>query len=126
MSEPPPRCIHDILTWTASKRYSDYSSIQTFNETGATDFTDLLDDFEDSYATFEQDAGYILTQNLQDRSARTGFNLADWKPKKNPAKQAAEWWEFDWEYASTPVSNLFGLKAESVSRLEKPRDGAER
>ena len=88
--------------------YSDYSSIETFNETGIVDYTDLLDTFEESYATFEQDAGYILTRNLQDRSARAGLSLADWKPKKNMAAQAVEWWDFDWEYAYPPVCPLTG------------------
>ncbi|KAL8713292.1 MAG: hypothetical protein Q9220_002491 [cf. Caloplaca sp. 1 TL-2023] len=84
------------------RRYSDYDSIETFNETGAVDFTDLLDDYEDAYSTLEQDAGYILTQNLQDRSVRSGLSLAGWKPAKDPAAQAVEWWEFDWEYAAPP------------------------
>ena len=83
--------------------YSNYSSIETFNETGAVDFTDLIDDFEDDYSTLEQDAGYILDQNLQDRSVRTGLSLSGWKPGKNTAAQTAEWWEFDFEYASSPV-----------------------
>ncbi|KAL8721307.1 MAG: hypothetical protein Q9225_001967 [Loekoesia sp. 1 TL-2023] len=77
--------------------YSDYDSITTFNETGAVNFTNLLDDFEDAYSTLEQDAGYILTRNLQDRSIRAGLSLAGWKPGKDAAAQAVEWWEFDWE-----------------------------
>ncbi|KAL8808171.1 MAG: hypothetical protein Q9182_000235 [Xanthomendoza sp. 2 TL-2023] len=82
--------------------YSDYDSIATFNETGAVNFTYLLDDYEDAYSTFEQDAGYILVQNLQDRSARSGFRLAGWKPGKDAAAQAVEWWEFDFDYATPP------------------------
>lgn len=85
------------------RRYSDYSSIATYNETGAVNFTSLLDDYEDAYADLEQDAGYILTQNLQDRSVRSGLSLAGWKPGKDAASQAVDWWEFDWEYASPPV-----------------------
>lgn len=84
-------------------RYSDYSALTTFNETGAVNFTGLLDDFEDAYSTLEQDAGDILTQNLQDRSVRSGLSLAGWKPGKDAAAQAVEWWQFDWEYAFTPV-----------------------
>ncbi|KAL8873302.1 MAG: hypothetical protein Q9174_001217 [Haloplaca sp. 1 TL-2023] len=82
--------------------YSNYSSISTFNETGEVDFTNLFDDFEDAYTTFEQDAGYILSQNLQDHSARCGLSLAGWKPEKDPAAQAIEWWEMDWEYSVQP------------------------
>jgi polyamine oxidase len=66
------------------------------------DYTDLLDDYETDYSTLEQDAGYILSDNLQDRSVRSGLSLAGWKPGKDPQAQTAEWWEFDWEYASTP------------------------
>lgn len=50
----------------------------------------------------EQDAGYILTYNLQDRSVRSGLSLAGWKPGPDPQAQAVEWWEFDWEYGYNP------------------------
>ena len=73
--------------------YSNYSDILTYDETGSTDYTDLLDDFEDAYGTLEQDAGYILSENLQDRSTRTGLSLAAWKPKSVKA-QAVEWWQW--------------------------------
>jgi len=94
--------------WTLAKKYnltntySDYSSILTYDQNGAINYTDLLDDYENSYSILEQDAGTILTQNLQDRSMRVGLSLADWKPKKNMLQQAAEWWEFDWEYSYSP------------------------
>lgn len=94
--------------WTLAKKYnltntySDYSSILTYDQTGAVNYTYLLDDFEDSYAILEQAAGTILSQNLQDQSFRAGLSLADWKPKKNMRQQAAEWWEFDWEYSYSP------------------------
>lgn len=66
-------------------------------------FTRLLGDYEDAYSTLEQDAGRILTQNLQDRSVRSGLSLAGWKPEKDTASQAVEWWAFDFEYAQPPV-----------------------
>jgi polyamine oxidase len=84
--------------WTLAKKYnisnvfSDYSSIATFDETGAVDYTDLLDEFEEAWTVFEQDAGRILTENLQDRSMRAGLSMADWKSKKSMAAQAVEWW----------------------------------
>lgn len=86
--------------------YSNYSSIETFNETGAVDFTNVIDDFQNNaYSILEQDAGYILTNDLQDRSVRSGLSLAGWKPRRNDMKaQAVEWWEWDWEYAFSPVS----------------------
>ncbi|KAI9821058.1 MAG: hypothetical protein M1827_003791 [Pycnora praestabilis] len=83
--------------------YSNYSSIETFNASGATDYTDLIDDFEDAYSTLEQDAGDILSMNLQDRSVRAGLRLAGWSPARNDMEaQAVEWWEWDWEYSYTP------------------------
>lgn len=94
--------------WTLAKKYnltntySDYSSILTYDQTGAVNYTYLLDDYEDSYAILEQDAGDILVQDLEDRSYRAGLSLAGWKPKKNMQQQAAEWWEFDWEYSYSP------------------------
>lgn len=95
--------------WTLAKKYnlsntySDYSSILTYDESGAVNYTNLLDEtYEDAYTILEQDAGTILSQNLQDRSYRVGLSLANWKPKKNMQQQAVEWWEFDWEYSYSP------------------------
>lgn len=85
------------------RSYSNYSSIETFNETGAVDYKDLLDHFQDAYATLEQDAGYILSQNLQDRSVRSGLSLAGWKPGQNNAAEAVEIFAFDFEYAFSPA-----------------------
>lgn len=94
-----------LLFWSdSSHKYSNYSSIQTFNESGATDFTALNSDYQTAYSTLEQDAGYILKENLQDRSVRAGLTLAGWKPKRNMEAQAVEWLNLDFEYASTPVN----------------------
>jgi len=92
--------------YNLSNTYSDYDSILTFDETGYNDYSDLLDTFEDAYSIMEEDAGYILTNNLQDRSMRAGFKLSGWEPRTmgdlQMAAEATEWWEFDWEYAWTP------------------------
>ena len=39
------------------------------------------------------------------------MSLAGWSPAKGPEKQAVEWWEFDFEYASSPdtSSQLFSI-----------------
>jgi polyamine oxidase len=61
------------------------------------DYSSLIDDFETAYATLAEDAGYILTENLQDRSIRTGLSLAGWKPNQmdnTMAAYAVEWWEW--------------------------------
>ncbi|KAK6949941.1 hypothetical protein Daesc_008264 [Daldinia eschscholtzii] len=103
--------------WTLAKKhgldntYSNYSSILTYDKTGIADFTDLFETFENVYSTVEQDAGRILTDNLQDTSMRAGFSVAGWKPKKDMRAQALEWWEWDWETAWPPEQSglLFGI-----------------
>jgi len=94
-----------VFSSDLSSKFSDYSSIQTFNESGATNFTALISDYQTAYSILEQDAGHILKENLQDRSVRAGLTLAGWKPKRNMEAQAVEWWSLDWEYASTPVTS---------------------
>ncbi|KAF2875777.1 hypothetical protein BDV95DRAFT_484850 [Massariosphaeria phaeospora] len=99
--------------WTFAKEYqiantySDYSSITTYNETGAVNYTYLLDEFDEAWTIFEQDAGYILTDNLQDKSLRAGLRQAGWNPKRNMAAQAAEWWMWDWETSSSAEESSF-------------------
>jgi len=92
--------------YNLTNTYSNYSSIETFNETGPVDFTDVISEYENNaYPALAQDAGYILTENLQDRSVRSGLRLAGWKPGRTDMKaHAVEWWEWDWEYAFSPVS----------------------
>lgn len=78
------------------------------------DFTDLIDDYEgDPYSTVEQDAGYILSDNLQDRSFRSGLSLAGWKPGNDMEAQAVEWWEFDWEFGQSPVGQILRVWLEN-------------
>lgn len=88
--------------WGLNTTYSNYSAIQTYDQTGPVDYKYLLDDYETAYGSVEQDVGHILTQDLQDRTMRAGLSFADWDTKDDMHKQAAEWWEFDWEYAWPP------------------------
>ncbi|MCJ1246879.1 hypothetical protein MMC30_004088 [Trapelia coarctata] len=88
--------------YNLTNTFSDYSSIELFDQNGPSDYSALFDDYNNAYTTLQQDAGYILTENLQDRSVRSGFSLAGWKPRKDMKAQAVEWWQFDWEYAQTP------------------------
>ena len=83
--------------YNITNTYSNYSSIQSFNETGPIDLSDVFDELDEAYTQYEIDAGYVVTDNLQDVSVRSGLSLAGWKPRKDPAKQAVEWWYFDWE-----------------------------
>jgi len=101
--------------YNLSNTYSDYDSILTYDQNGYNDYTDILVAFEDAYAILEEDAGYILMDNLQDRSTRAGLRLSGWEPRAMGDMQmiaeATEWWEFDWEYAWTPEesSELFSI-----------------
>ncbi|PYI08389.1 polyamine oxidase [Aspergillus sclerotiicarbonarius CBS 121057] len=110
--------------WALAKKYevqntySNYSSIRTYNETGYTDFRPLLDVYAQAYQIAARDAGRILTQNLQDQTARTGLALAGWRPRKNDmAAQAVEWWSWDWEDAFTPETSslVFGIAGENLT-----------
>ena len=60
----------------------------------------------------EQDAGYILSDDLQDRSFRSGLSLAGWKPGNDLKAQAVEWWEFDWEFGQSPVGEVSTVHSE--------------
>lgn len=88
--------------YNLTNTYSDYSSIETFNASGMVDYTSLLNDYQTAYAIVQQDAGVLLANNLQDRSMRAGLSLAGWNPRKDANAQAAEWWQFDWEYSYPP------------------------
>jgi polyamine oxidase len=99
--------------WTMGKKYglkntySNYDSILTYDETGEKNYTHLLDEWADMYDIAEDDAGRILTENLQDTNTRAGLSLAGWKPKKNMHAQAVEWWSWDWETSYSPEASSF-------------------
>lgn len=94
--------------------FSDYDSILSYDEDGPADFDPLWDEFDDAWDKMSADAGYILTENLQDRTVRSALSLADWRPRQKKDKMAAyaiEWWEWDWETSYTPddSSHVFGI-----------------
>lgn len=99
--------------WTFSKQVnlsapnSDTTSIATYNETGAVDFLDIIDEYEEYWTIFEQNAGTILTNNLQDRSFRAGLWQSGWRTMGDAARKAVEYWMWDWETAQTPEESSF-------------------
>ncbi|BCR88847.1 putative flavin containing polyamine oxidase [Aspergillus chevalieri] len=110
--------------WTLAKKYnlknhySNYSSILTYNETGYTDYSDLLDAYDEASTEAGENAGRILTENLQDQTARTGLAVAGWRPRKDDmAAQAVEWWSWDWEDAFSPETSsfVFGMAGENLT-----------
>ena len=95
--------IYQAQKYGVNTTYSDYSSILTYDETGYNNYSSLFDDYENTYSVTEELAGTILSENLQDRSARAGFTRGDWQPKKDMKKQAVEWWEWG---MSNPPNNM--------------------
>ncbi|KAK8114347.1 amine oxidase [Apiospora kogelbergensis] len=103
--------------WTLAKRYGlnntydNGSSILTYDENGYNDYTNEIEAYEKAYAVVEKDAGYILTDNLQDTSLRAALSTAGWKPKKDMKMQAVEWWAWDLETTQTPDESgfLYGI-----------------
>jgi polyamine oxidase len=109
--------------WTLAKKYaidntySDYDSLLTYDEGGEADFGDLFDDFDAAYEVAAVEAGRMLTENLQDTSARTGLSLAGWKPQFDMRALAVEWWGWDFNAASPPEdgSLVFGVAGENLT-----------
>jgi polyamine oxidase len=105
--------------WTFAKQanlttpYSDTTNVTTYTENGAVDFTDIIDEFEEYYGIFEQIAGTILSENLQDRSIRAGLRQSGWKPK-DAIRKAVEYWYIDWDAAQV------GLHASPTSGMLTP------
>ncbi|RDW83817.1 putative flavin containing polyamine oxidase [Aspergillus mulundensis] len=110
--------------WSLAKKYqlentfSNYDSILTYNETGYTDYSDLLDEYSAASERASERAGRILNNNIQDMTARSGLALAGWKPRRDDmAAQAVEWWNWDWEGAYTPETSsfVFGVASENLT-----------
>ncbi|KAE8400591.1 amine oxidase [Aspergillus pseudonomiae] len=90
-----------------------FSSVLTYDETGYSDYQDLLDAISDVKDVAYRNAGQMLLDNIQDHNARTGFALAGWNPQRSDMKaQAVEWWN----WASPEASSfIFGVAAENLT-----------
>lgn len=90
---------------------SNYEDIITFDHTGRDDFLSLVAEFDGNYTIASQDAGYILSDNLQDTSVRAGLSVAGWKPKRDMRAQAVEWmgWDFGTAYSPDESGFQFGI-----------------
>ncbi|KAH8716750.1 polyamine oxidase-like protein [Phaeosphaeriaceae sp. PMI808] len=99
--------------WTFSKQanlstaLSETSSIITYDATGASNFTYIIDEYEEYWKIFEQNAGTILKENQQDRSMTAGLWQSGWRAKQDAQRKAVEWWQWDWETAQTPQESSF-------------------
>ncbi|KAK1139794.1 hypothetical protein N8T08_011191 [Aspergillus melleus] len=115
--------------WTLAQKhklknmYSNYDNIRTYDETGYTDYRDKLAGYTQASEIASKEAGRILSENLQDQTARSGLALAGWRPRKDDMKaQAVEWWNWahknsDWEAASSPETSsfVFGIAGENLT-----------
>lgn len=71
---------------------SDFTSMQTYDDTGSVDYTYLLDEYEIASKKMAEIGSVILKNNLQDMSIRQGMALGGWKPKVDDmAAQAVDW-----------------------------------
>ncbi|KAJ0376881.1 hypothetical protein COL26b_004936 [Colletotrichum chrysophilum] len=88
---------------------SDFSNLTVFDETGQVHpgrlserFKEIQSLYDNATEEYQYDAGEIILQNQQDRSARAGLAIANWKPGSEPLAQAIEWSSIDFEYANPP------------------------
>ncbi|KAG6011004.1 hypothetical protein E4U21_000035 [Claviceps maximensis] len=97
---------------------SNFRSTLTYNETGHTDYRELLVEYWDAWANASVKAGQMLADNIQDETVRAGLSLAGWNPKHNDMKrQAIDWWCWDWEAATTPEESslIFGATGDNFT-----------
>lgn len=79
--------------YNVTNTYSNYSSILTYDESGFNDYSALIDEYDEVAGIVDENAGYLISQNLQDQTGRTGLAVAGWRPELTEMKkQAAEWW----------------------------------
>ncbi|KAH9954237.1 amine oxidase [Russula dissimulans] len=77
------------------------TSMTTYDETGAVDYLDVFNKSFDAYTNLTSAAGARFPQSLIDLTARTGYSLINQRPK-TPHEKAAEYFQFDLEYAQSP------------------------
>ena len=81
---------------------------------------DVFNNSVDAYSNLTISAGSRVPRNLVDLTARTGYSMIKQKPK-TPHEKAAEYYQFDWEYAQTPEQS--SLIASSWVRRRSTLDG---
>jgi polyamine oxidase len=79
----------------------------TFDSTGANNFSDIVEEYEEQYPVSEKNAGTILLDNLQDRSMRAALWQSGWRAK-NAHREAVEWWMWDWDF-------VFGIAGHNLT-----------
>jgi len=65
-----------------------------FDQSGAANFSDIFEAYENAYAELTVAAGPRVDKNLVDATARTGYGLINVKPR-TAHEMAAEYYNFD-------------------------------
>ncbi|KAF2464918.1 putative flavin-containing polyamine oxidase [Lindgomyces ingoldianus] len=96
--------------YNLTNHVSDFTSLELFSETGSDGFISTLADFEILYSKVEENAGSIISENIQDRSLRAGLQSQGWYPT-SPNMLAAEFYFIEYELAQTAdvSSELFAV-----------------
>ncbi|KAF9261105.1 amine oxidase [Marasmius fiardii PR-910] len=78
-----------------------FGSITTYDVDGATDYIDIFNDAVDAYADLTDAGGPRVAKSLVDLTSRAGYSIIR-ANARTPQEQAAEYFQFDWEYGQTP------------------------
>lgn len=88
--------------WKVKTQLNDiYGSVTTYDDTGPVDYLDIFNKSVDDLVDLTVAAGERVAKSIVDTSARTGYSLIGAKPTSHRA-QAAEYFQYDWEYAQKP------------------------
>lgn len=72
-------------------RYSNYTNMTTYDETGENDYMYLFNEIEEAYLAYEQEAGFVITDNLLDTSVRGMMRDAGWNQDRDSHKAVIDW-----------------------------------
>ncbi|KAK0213531.1 amine oxidase [Armillaria fumosa] len=78
-----------------------YGSMTTFDTTGEVDYLDVFNDAVNAYSALTVTGGARVAGSLVDLTSKTGYALNGVKPR-DAYEMAAEYYQFDWEYAQKP------------------------
>ncbi|KAG6858940.1 hypothetical protein C0995_012770 [Termitomyces sp. Mi166 len=81
-----------------------YGSLRTFDETGEVDFVDAFNAAVNNFDKYVDYSGERISQDLVDLTARSTYDFMGKRPR-NAHEMAAEYMNFDWEYAQTPLQS---------------------
>lgn len=91
--------------WQIATQESNFTRILTYNESGLANFESEIEEYENAFFRMTQEAGELLTDNIQDKTIREGLVHVGWEPDQRDypaAADAVEWWLYDGEQAYTP------------------------